>query len=321
MSYGRAVEITHRTVTVDGLELHLAEAGPAGRADRAPAPRLPRVLVLVAPPARRRLGARRLPRRRARPARLRAARARRRRSRTTRCCTSSATRSACSTRWARSRRSSSGTTGARRSPGTRRCCGPTGCRASSRSSVPLLPRSAGPPTAAMARRFGDRLLPAVLPAPRASPTAELAADPRATFRRLLVGDRRHAAPARRSRCPRAAALLDACPEPRRPAGVAHRGRSRRLRRRVRRTRVHRRAELVPQPRPQLGAHRRLAGRAGQRCPRPYLGGRARPGDRGPGVRRRGRDAAAARAGPARPPNCCPAAATGPSRSGPPRPVL
>src|SRR5882757_7413967 len=29
MSYGRAVEITHRIVTVEGLDLHLAEAGPA----------------------------------------------------------------------------------------------------------------------------------------------------------------------------------------------------------------------------------------------------------------------------------------------------
>ena len=51
-------------------------------------------------------------------------------------------------------------------------------------SVPLLPRSARPPTAAMARRFGADYYQLYFQRPGVA-DAELAADPRATFRRLL----------------------------------------------------------------------------------------------------------------------------------------
>ena len=112
-------------------------------------PRLPGVVVLVAPPAAG-AGRRRLPGRRHRRARLRplvgaagdrglpdaAPRRRQRRPRRA--------------RWARSRPSSSATTGARRSPGTRRCCGPTcsapspACRCRSRRpGTPARPTPSG----------------------------------------------------------------------------------------------------------------------------------------------------------------------------------
>ena len=96
-----------------------------GRPARRALPRVPRAVVLVAPPdprARRR----RLPRARPRPARLRRVRPARRRSRTTTSTTSPATCSACSTTSAPSRRCSSATTGARWSSARWRCCTPIG---------------------------------------------------------------------------------------------------------------------------------------------------------------------------------------------------
>ena len=77
-------------------------------------------------------------------------------------------------------------------------------------SVPLLPRSAGPPTAAMARRFGADYYQLYFQRPGVA-DAELAADPRATFRRLLIGDRAAAARPPRSRYPRAAASSTPAP--------------------------------------------------------------------------------------------------------------
>ena len=208
MSYGRAGgdHPPHRDRRRAGAAPR--RGGSGRRADRAPAPRLPGVLVLVAPPAhgvgRRRDSTSSRPTSAATPAR-----APRRRWRTTRCCTSSATRSACWTRWVRSRPWSSGTTGARRSPGTRRCCDPTGCRASSRCRCRCC-------RAARARR-PPRWRAASAPTSTSSTSSapgvadrELAADPRATFRRLLTATAAPA-PAPRSRYPRVAACSTPAP--------------------------------------------------------------------------------------------------------------
>ena len=63
-------EITHEQVPSNGIELHVAVAGPPDGRTRGAVPRLPRAVVLVAPPARR-AGRRGVPGLRSRPARLR----------------------------------------------------------------------------------------------------------------------------------------------------------------------------------------------------------------------------------------------------------
>lgn len=80
-------------------------------------------------------------------------------------------------------------------------------------SVPLLPRSATPPTAGMAKRFGADYYQLYFQQPGIA-DAELAADPRATFRRLLSatgGD----GPTTALTVPEGGGFLDACPEPER----------------------------------------------------------------------------------------------------------
>ena len=78
-------------------------------------------------------------------------------------------------------------------------------------SVPLLPRGASPPTAAMARRFGADYYQLYFQRPGVA-DRELAVDPRATFRRLLSATG-GTGPTRTLNVPDGSGLLDACPEP------------------------------------------------------------------------------------------------------------
>jgi pimeloyl-ACP methyl ester carboxylesterase len=78
-------------------------------------------------------------------------------------------------------------------------------------SVPLLPRSSGPPTAAMARRFGADFYQLYFQRPGVA-DAELAADPRATFRRLLSATG-GTGPGATLAVAAGGGVLDTCPEP------------------------------------------------------------------------------------------------------------
>ena len=165
------------------------------------------------------------------------ARARPMRSRTTRCCTWSATRSACSTRWARSGPWSSGTTGARRSPGTPHCCGPIGCRASSRCPCRCCRAARGHPRPRWRAASAPTSTSCTSSAP-GSPTPSSPPIRAGDVPQAAVGHRRHR-PRLHARGARGWRRSRHLPRAARPPGVAHRGRPRRLRRRVRRPRVHR----------------------------------------------------------------------------------
>jgi pimeloyl-ACP methyl ester carboxylesterase len=78
-------------------------------------------------------------------------------------------------------------------------------------SVPLLPRGAGPPTAAMARRFGADYYQLYFQRPGLA-DRELAADPRATFRRLLTATGGTGSGSTLA-VPAGGGVLDTCPEP------------------------------------------------------------------------------------------------------------
>ena len=78
-------------------------------------------------------------------------------------------------------------------------------------SVPLLPRGDGPPTAGMAKRFGADFYQLYFQRPGVA-DAELAADPRATFRRLLSATGGGGGTTRLA-VPDGGGFLDACPEP------------------------------------------------------------------------------------------------------------
>jgi pimeloyl-ACP methyl ester carboxylesterase len=78
-------------------------------------------------------------------------------------------------------------------------------------SVPLLPRSATPPLAGMAKRFGADYYQLYFQEPGVA-DAELAADPRATFRRLLSATG-GSGPTTTLTVPPGGGFLDACPEP------------------------------------------------------------------------------------------------------------
>ena len=121
-------------------------AGPAGA-------RVPRVVVLVAPPV---AGARRgrVPGRRHRRAGYGRS-SRRSRSRPTGCSTTSTTTSAWSRPSARKRRSSSATTGGRPSPPTPPCCGPTCSEPSPCSACRTARPAVRRPTEAFAEMGGD----------------------------------------------------------------------------------------------------------------------------------------------------------------------
>jgi pimeloyl-ACP methyl ester carboxylesterase len=107
-------------------------------------------------------------------------------------------------------------------------------------SVPYRSRGPARPTDALAHRFGPGYYMLHFQTPGVA-DAELVADPRATFRRLLSATSGGAPPPLPVLEP-GGGFLDF------------------LRRRVPRPRLHGRAQLVSQPRPQLGAHRRVARR-------------------------------------------------------------
>jgi len=83
-------------------------------------------------------------------------------------------------------------------------------------SVPHLPRSSAPPTGGLAKRFGPGFYQLYFQAPGVA-DAELAADPRATHRRLLAGTSGGAAPAPLV-VPPGGGFLDALPEAERLPG-------------------------------------------------------------------------------------------------------
>jgi epoxide hydrolase A/B len=209
MSYGRAVEITHRAVTVDGLELHLAEAGPADG---------PTVLLLhgfpecwyswrhqltalgaqgfhvVAPDQRgyARSGA------------------------------PEAVEDYTLLHLVGDALGVLDAVGAERAVVVGHDWGapvawhtallrPDRVQGVVALSVPLLPRSAGPPTAAMARRFGTDYYQLYFQRPGVA-DAELAADPRATFRRLLTATGGTGSGSTLA-VPAGGGVLDTCPEP------------------------------------------------------------------------------------------------------------
>ena len=274
------MEISHRFVETNGIRMHVAEAGQG-----------PLVVLCHGFPESwyswrhqlDRAGRGRLPRRRPRPARLRPDRRAPRPSSSTRCCTWSATWSACSTR-------------------------------SGEKTAVIVGHDWGAPVAwhaallrpdrFRARRRPQRAVPAARRRPpdqrhaadartRSSTSsyfqepgvaeAELERDPRATIRRVLYwasGEAREPAGRRRptSAWCRAPAVSSTAPRPS-PAALPawlDRGRPRLLRGRVRARRLPRRAELVPEHRPQLGAAGAVDGRAGHGA-RALRGRRPRPG--------------------------------------------
>ena len=209
MSYGRAVEITHRAVTVDGLELHLAEAGPADG---------PTVLLLhgfpecwyswrhqltalgaqgfhvVAPDQRgyARSGA------------------------------PEAVEDYTLLHLVGDALGVLDAVGAEQAVVVGHDWGapvawhtallrPDRVQGVVALSVPLLPRSAGPPTAAMAHRFGADYYQLYFQRPGVA-DAELAADPRATFRRLLTATGGTGSGSTLA-VPAGGGVLDTCPEP------------------------------------------------------------------------------------------------------------
>ena len=187
-------------------------------------------------------------------------------------------------------------------------------------SVPYRPRGSVRPSTAMPQTDDAIFYQLYFQAPGVA-EAELSRDVRSSIRRLLYagsGEGRQARvgigdPAAVGMVPRGGGI----PQPHRGAGraavLAHRGRRGRLRGRVHPRGLSRRAQLVPQHRPQLGAAGPLRGRAGDRA-RPLRCGR--PGSRGPLPRHGPAPAEPARSSSpssARR-SCCPAAGTGRSRS-------
>ena len=266
-----------RTVTTNGVDLHVVDAGrdrpscsPTGspscrtrgatRSRRWPTPATACSRPTSAATA-------------ARPARAR--------SRTTTSSTSPTTCSACSTTSARSRRCSSATTGARWSCGSWRCCTPSASPASSGMSVPFLPRGPMPPIQLMRQVFGDTFFYILYFQEPGVADADLGRDPATTMRRMLAGLR---LPEGRRRFDVAAAsapdgrgFVDRLPEPDGLPDWLTPGRARPLHRRVHPHRLHRRHQLVPQLRPQLGAHRRSSTAPRSTVPSLFIGGSARPG--------------------------------------------
>ena len=125
-------------------------------------------------------------------------------------------------------------------------------------SVPLLPRGAMPPVQMMRQLFGDSFFyilyfqePGVADArPRGRSRRD--DDPHARGPHPPVGRRRRTSPA--SPTPTAGGFVDRLPKVHGAAGVAEPGRARPLHRGVHPHRVHRRHQLVPQLRPELGDH-------------------------------------------------------------------
>ena len=131
--------------------------GTGGRSAGGPRPRLPRAVVLVAPPDPR-AGRRRVPGPRARPARVRPLEPARARSSTTTWPTSPTTSSACSTTSAPTGPRSSATTGARWWCGSRRCMHPERVTGVVGMSVPFMPAPADAADRDAAPGHGRQLL-------------------------------------------------------------------------------------------------------------------------------------------------------------------
>ena len=159
---------------------------------------------------------------------------------------------------------------------------PSASPASCGMSVPFLPRGPMPPVADDARRSS------ATPSSTSSTSRSPAWPTPSSARDPAAHDAPHAR--RRSRCPsdrrrrpaghgrrRRPGLRRPHPRARRPARLAHPGRARPLRRRVHPHRLHRRHQLVPQLRPQLGAHRRSSPAPRSTVPSLFIGGAARPG--------------------------------------------
>ncbi len=127
-------------------------------------------------------------------------------------------------------------------------------------SVPYRPRGSAAPIATLREALGESFYMVYFQQPGVA-EAELSADPQATFRKVLTSlveaeglPGMTLIPAGRRRWTRRRALAGL------PPWLAPAG-HRRLRRPVRGVGLHRAAQLVPQHRPQLGAHRALAARA------------------------------------------------------------
>ena len=152
-------------------------------------------------------------------------------------------------------------------------------------SVPYVPRGPVSMLTAMRAACSARASTCTTSRSPASPTPSWRATCATTLRRILYRRlRRRAAgqPSRPSRsCRRTAGFLDVLPEPDDAARLADGGRSRRLRRRVRAHRLHRRSELVPDHRPQLGADGAVAG-GGRDAAGALRRRRPRPGRQFPG---------------------------------------
>ena len=124
-------------------------------------------------------------------------------------------------------------------------------------SVPPVPRAAAAADAGVSRQaFGENFFYILYFQEPGVADAELSGDPARTMRRMMGGLRvrrpgRGAANGR----PGPEGFIDRLPEPDGAARLDQPGRVRPLRQRVHPHRIHRRAELVPQLRPQLGADR------------------------------------------------------------------
>ena len=145
-------------------------------------------------------------------------------------------------------------------------------------SVPFVPRGAMPPTQFMRQVLGDMFFYMLYFQEPGVADADLGADPATTMRRMLggVSTEGGGGPDPSFFANDGRGFVERMPEPAGLPDWLQPGRARRLRRRVRAHRLHRRRQLVPQPRPQLGAHR-APGRAEGRGAVAVHRRRGRPG--------------------------------------------
>ena len=168
-------------------------------------------------------------------------------------------------------------------------------------SVPFTPRTPVSPMRMWREAFGDRFYQVYFQAPGVA-EAELEADVAETMRRLLVGSSGDRPPGGASLgagvLPEGGGFLDVLRAGDELPAWLTAGGPRRLRGPVHPDRLHRRAELVPQPGPQLGAARAVAG-GGRDAARAVHRRDARPGRRVPRDGPPAPGAAHVRPGPAR----------------------
>ena len=145
-------------------------------------------------------------------------------------------------------------------------------------SVPFMPRPPMPPIQMLRQVMGDYFFYMLYFQEPGVADADLGRDPATTMRRMLCGathaadEDARAEAMTRMFAPGPAGLRRPDARARRPARLAQPGGARPLRRRVHPDGLHRRHQLVPQPRPQLGADARTSPSAKVEVPSLFIGG-------------------------------------------------